>query len=997
MQQPNRNTLSQAVHLALLAGTTAGLAFTAGPVLAQGEDDSVQLDKVEITGTRLKRVDIEGANPVTILDRSDIKRSGHADLGDLIKALPSMTGSSLGSQRNNSGGPAVLADIRGLGANRTLVLINGRRVASALASGGTDLSAIPIALVERVEVLKDGASAIYGADAVAGVINVITRRDYEGAEFEAQYGESIDEGGGTVNASFITGGNSDRGNFVVGLEYTEVDEVFQGAFDEEYIRLAVGVYDFDEFAQFGYTGINQDLDGDGIIGIASFGSSRTPGGRFVVPSQNGGNPITLCQGNSGTSASDFGPLGAPCGPATYDFAPVNYMQTPQRQSNFFFQGDYELFDNVNAYAEARFSNRRSEQLLAPLPYDSRFDPKFDATNNIAISKDNVYNPFGEDVTEWRRRMLETGGRSFNQNVDQWQVIGGLSGDFGGTWTWDASYNFSRRDRADTDIGQFFGPNLQQALGPSFFQADGSAVCGDVGADGVAGTPDDNVIAGCVPLDAFGSLAITPQMLAFVAVPLNDRYTNTQQVFNATLVGDVLDLPAGPVGVAFGYEHRKEDFRFDPDSAKAAGVVTGNKGLGTVGNYDVDSFFIETAIPLLSGAPGAELLELNLSGRFDDFSNFGSTENFQAGFRWQPVRSVLVRGTFNEVFREPNMSELFAGQADSFPNAVDLCNTNNYGNLNATQQAECTRQGVPVGGSIQSDNQLRARVGGNENLNPEEGETVTLGVAWSPDFADGLSLTLDYWEIDLENAIQAPSANAVFARCFNLGIQSACNNITRFNDSTASINAVFTLTENVAKETASGWDFSASYSHNTDVGLWNYRLLSTLLDERIQDNGIQSIDAAGRFEHRGTFGGASSQATFPEWKHNFYVDWSRGNWSASASVEYLGSVDYCQEPNFGFALPCLDTTPTGPFTFTDFAGRTRTLTADQVEWEVDEVIYIDLVGRYTLPGVGSEITVGLTNVTDEELPFINQGFNATTDPDTYRAFGRSWYMNYTHSF
>jgi iron complex outermembrane receptor protein len=966
----SRNPLYQAVRFALVPGAMASIALSSSPVFAQdSEEEAADLDRVQVTGSRISRIDIEGANPVTVLDREDIKRTGITDLGELVQDLPMMSGSPTSTQRNNGGSGQVAVDIRGMGTNRTLVLINGRRAPALF----NDFSTIPVAMVERIEVLKDGASAIYGADAVAGVVNVITRKDFEGAEFEFTIGESFDEGGQNYQTSFITGGNTDRGNFVIGIEYTEQDEVYGAAYDEKYIQSAVAFYDADEFHQYGFSNDPWlDEDGDGLPGWVTFGSSRREAGYFDIPGV--GNGLTICDGKTGQSPTDYGPGGV-CGPATYNYQPVNYMQTPYERSSFFFQGDYELYDTVSAYMEARFANRRSEQLLAPNPYDSRFDPTYVSSSEpgAVISKDNYYNPFGVGITQWRRRLTETGGRLFSQNVDQWQIITGLTGDVGTSWTWDLSYNYGRSERADTDYGQLNGSRFNAALGPSFMDETGNIVCGVPG----------NVVAGCVPFNPFtrpDTNPISQDMLDYLSIPLNDRIINERQVTNFTVVGDVFELPAGTVGLAAGFERRKENYDFIPDSAKVTNSTTGNTGEGTQGAYNIDSFFGEVNIPLLSGILFAENLELGLGARYDDFSIYDASTTAQASLRWQPVRSLLLRGTWGEVYREPNISELFAGVGDSFPATVDAC----AGSGNTLPG--CIGQVPP--GYQQNDPQARARVGGNVNVTPEEGESWTVGLAWSPTFASGLSMTLDYWNIEIEDAINVPSATVVIAGCATGAVPGFCDGVKRFAN--GDIDEVLTLVQKVGPESASGVDWSITYNWNTDWGLWGFNWMGTYNLERelltVKDfdgDGLETAeitDIVGNYEHRG-LGGAAS---YNELRWQFTTDWALGDFGASASVEFLEGVTECGD-QYGIVF-CPDSAAA-------FAGGN-----ENNVWlnTIDDVYYFDLVGRYTAPW-GSQFAVGITNLTDEPLPFLSQGFNFTTEPDTYRAFGRAWFFNIKHNF
>lgn len=988
----NRNQLAAAVRYSLYAGS-ASLACVASQAIAQDDgDDMAQMERVEVTGSRLSQVDIEGASPVTILDRTDIERTGLNDLGELIRQLPSITGSPLGTQTNNGGTGASRVDIRGLGTNRTLVLVNGRRDINTGVAGG-DLGTIPLSLVERIEVLKEGASSVYGADAVAGVVNIITRKDFEGAEIIGNYGshpalitnpaaaENFDpslagSSGASKRVSFVAGGNTDRGNFVIGLEYNEQDQVFQGNIDDP-IGLFGGALAAIDFPALEGLNLQEGLDAGAII---SFGSSRTVGGRFATS-------------NGVFTIDDNGDIVPNSG--TYNFAPVNFAQTPFERVSAFAQGDYELFDGVTAYVEARFTNRESEQLLAPLPYDTRFDPAAPLPGGgNGVPASNVFNPFGEDLTDVRRRVVETGGRSFNQEINQFQSVTGLRGGFGdwaSTWEWDVNWQWGRQTRIDTDFGQFSGSQLALALGPSFFDESGNAVCG---------TPDAP-IAGCVPLNLFGggqTQTITQEQLDFVTVALNDRIVTERQVFNATFKGDLIDLPGGALSTAFGYEFRDESFDSIPDSGKVLGTVTGNTGLPTGGDFEVDSLFVEVNIPLLSGIPGAELLELGGGFRYDDFSSIGDTGNFSAALRWQPFQGLLIRGSFSEVFREPNVQELFLGASDAFPSVQDLCSTgidtdgdgvsdagsDFFSGLSAAGQAECLAQGVPAGGFLQSDSQIITTVLGNPDLGPESGETYTVGLAWSPDFIPGFSSTVDYWEVQLDDAIQTIAASAVFNQCLVAGVTAQCDAITRLPG--GDIADVQRPSTNIGAEDATGIDFALNYNFNTGIGVFDTRFLGTYLIDRVStlDNGLPdgtpgqfiSADAAGNFDERLGL----NEAIYPEFRGNFVVDWSLGNFGASVNVQYIGSVDEIDENATAVEDP---------------TAVVQQL-VDSVDQSIDSEFYLDIAAEYNFPW-GTQLKAGLNNVFDNLPPFIDSGFNASTDTDSYRFLGRQWFVQLKHSF
>jgi len=980
--QYNRNPLYTSMRYALATGAVAGMALS-GQAFAQ--EDPAELERVETTGSRLSQVDIEGAQPVTVVDRDDIERIGLNDLGDVIRQLPSITGSPLSTRTNNGGNGGSFVDIRGMGPARTLVVINGKR---DITDG--DFSLIPIAAVERIEVLKEGAAAIYGADAVAGVVNVITRQDFSGAQLQAQYGASLETtdnpgaaditnprasgtDGDTKRLSFVFGDTTDNGSFLVGVEYNEQDPVFQGNIDSPQFRntLAVPSAGQDFLLEGGNNAIFECLAA-GVCTDTS-GSSAALGGRFLFFDDNGDLQDL-------TRDLDTGELRPFTATDQYNYAPVNFIQTPFERTNLFVQGNYDLFDNVEAYVEARYSNRRSEQFLAPVPYFLGFgDPGFQFPDGgVGVSADNVFNPFGVDLNTAENlifigRRVAEGSRTFEQTNNNIQINTGLRGNFGAfapTWTWDVSWNWGRQDRTDQDFGQFVGSRASQALGPSFFDDNGNAVCG---------TPDAPLDNGCVPLNLFDGVgSITQEMLDFIGFTLNDNIVSKLQVANATFAGDLIDLPGGPVSAAFGYEFRQESLDSIPDSGKASNSVTGNAGSATSGEFDVNSLFAEVNVPILSGVPGAELLEIGAGIRYDDFNTIGDTTNVMFNLRYQPFQGVLLRGSFAEVFREPGIGTLFSPQSDSFPSFQDICSNqsvnsdvNRFATLTPEQQQRCFDQGVPEGGFNQFNAQPRARVGGNPNINPEAGETWTVGIAWSPEFAPGFSFTADYWEVDLDDAITVIAAQSVLEECILNGVQSLCDAVER-NPLSAEISTIRSLATNIGNESAEGMDFAFNYNTNTGIGLFDSRLLVTWVDSRTSTV-LNTVEGSGFFNNLNGL----PEGVIPEWKAQWTVDWSYGNFGASVNVEWLDS-----------------TGERDPFGNGDLNGDGNALN-DQIT-SIESETYLDLTVRYNLPW-GTQVSGGITNLLDNDPPFIVNGFNANTDSDTFRMLGRSWFARVTHNF
>ena len=938
-----RTILSRAVKLAC-AGLVTGGVLASG--VAAAEEEAAKLEKVSVTGSLIKKVDIEGANPVTVMDREAIERTGVTDVGELLQRLPSFSGSPIGTRTNNGGDGSVYVDLRGMGPERTLVLINGRRVADP------DFQTIPAAMIERIDILKDGASTTYGADAVAGVVNIITRKDFEGVEVQLQYSDSMETDSGDLKQASAVFGHPFRGGHVMfGVDYSKQEETLQQDTDWDFMQHSYFIIDGPGFSKRGFVTPKRNPDNFTVVPV---GSSRIPNGNFNLNGRSGS--LTLIDGRPGTSPTDFRPYNGDVfdpNNDTYNYAPVNYIQTPYERTNGFFEGSFELTDSISAFAEFRISQRDSDQQLAPVPYDSQYDPGYkvpvlDEDGNVVefangISKDNLYNPFGEDVIRARRRMIER-SRTFEQDVSQYQSVLGLQGDIDGNWNWEAYWNHGYRKMTDVSRGQLYGPYLANALGPSFLDANGKPTCG---------TPDAP-IAGCVPANMFGGPgSMTNEMYGYLEAKLVDSYKTELDVVNATINGDIMELPAGPLGSAFGVEYRDESYTYDPDSAKAKGEVTGNTGPGVDGSYDVKSVFAELNVPIVADMPFAEVLEVGLGLRYDDYSTFGGNTVAKGSFRWQPVPDLLVRGTVGDVFREPSVSELFQPELDNFPQAQDPCAATNWGNLTPTQQNNCVAQGVPQGGHGDTDTQIRQKVGGNRDLQPEQGTTYTLGFVWSPGFLEGFSTSVDYWDIDLDDAIKSIDPETALNECTDN--RSLCDLIHRNFDGT--IDYVEGNLQNLSNEKARGVDFALGYNYSTDHwGDWAAHLGWTHLLERskVEFKGAsrKSFEGTGDYDSEGNF------KVFPEDKVNLALTWNFRSFRVDYQLEYISSVDV-------------------PVSFIDYVQ------------DIDSQVYHDIVGTWSATE-NLDLTLGVTNFTNEEPPYIDAGFNASTDPSTYRMFGRSWF-------
>lgn len=970
------NKLAKAVRLAIAFGGASTAVFAAN-VNAAEEQAAEAVERIEVTGSRIKRTDMESASPVTVIDAAVLKSQGIQDVGQFLQTSAVMSGSPAMTTTNNGGNGGTFVELRGLGSSRTLVLVNGRRPVSS------DFQGIPASMIERIEVLKDGASATYGADAVAGVVNIITRRDFEGVELTLQAKNSFDVSENEQNGfSLVAGKAFDDGHFMVGVDFVKQEAVYQGDVKEvdyfQYPWQVWGAANEESFRKNGLIGSGDDMN------VIVVGSGSVPCGNFYLqhgPSQTN----DTCDGGIPTidDMRDF--VGGGPNNDTYNYAPVNFLQTPYTKLNIFLDGSFELNDSAMIYSETRINKRESRQELAAVPYDTRFDPGYSGTYGVTnpdgtpvldedgnqvmrefngVAADNYYNPFGEEVLRSRRRMLE-GGRSFEQDIARFQQVIGIEGDFGDSWYYDVNYNYGYSQTVSTDFGQLFGPNLAKAMGPSFKDASGNIVCG---------TPDAP-ISGCVPLNVFGGPgSVTPEMLDYITAPLVDSSNYTLQTLTGFVGGDLFELPGGVVAGGFGYEYRSEKLESQVDSGKFMGEVTGNKSKGTNGDFDVHSLFTEVRVPLVEGLPFAERIEVPVGIRFDDFSAFGSATTYQLGFEWDTGADLLLRGTYGTVFRAPSIGNLYGPGGDSFPSATDPCSSANWGALTPEQQANCQADGVPAGGTNNLDGQQRSTVGGNPDLQPEEGDTLTVGLAWSPEFVDGLGLTLDYWAIEIEDVIDSVGAADSLAGCYYGGVESLCNNVTR--DADGEISDISEQAQNLSRMTAKGIDFEASYAFDALGGSFNSIFSWTHFLER-ENQVYNSTNFAFEMEDlNGRFENDTSYATD---KMNLNVTYSLDDLSINYVMTYISDLQYDDLLYWG-TTPIDENDPS----------------KGNYQYEVESMMYHDLSATYNF-NTGTTVSAGITNLTDELPPYIEPAFNGNTDESNYRLFGRSWYLRLVQTF
>lgn len=950
----NTSKVAKAIRLAMVfAAASAATVSTA----AFSAEEVEEVERIEVTGSRIKRTDMEGANPVTVIGQAEIAKMSVTNVGDLLSNLTSSAGNAANTQTNNGGDSAVRFSLRGIGEQRTLVLVNGRRYVAGGggANSSVDLNTIPTSIVKRVEILKDGASSIYGSDAIAGVVNIITRDDFDGFEFKANYGQTSKNDGAQTGFDVTFGATGEKGNVVVSLGYNKQEDVFMGD------------RGFSEFELRAYA--------DG---------STQPGGSSAPPWSN-------VDGYPGSGSGGVGDVNQTRGPEfggwrdrdgsidSYNYNPVNYLQTPSTRTYASVFGNYELTDSINAFTEATYVETRGNRLIAPEPLAPLIFEGFPAP----YAADNYYNmtqgpkdPNGNSyvLNDWRRRMLETGGRADARNYKTYRVVVGLEGDLDlgdNTYSWEVSYNYGKSDAINQGSGYFNLNRVAEAVGPTaWLDGNGDMISdGSVGEELVCLSEGGNIIDGCVPLNIFGEpgtdTQITPEMLQYVSGNYNttELGENRQESIQAIISGELFEMPAGPVGFAAGYEYRKESGSYTPDSLILQGTTTAGSAAATKGGYSLDEFFLELSIPLLSDMPGVHRLELDLAARYSDYSTFGSNTTSKIGVRWMPIEELMLRATVSQAFRAPSTPELFSGASKGFPEATDPCDGDTNPNAN------CIATGVPSGGYDSGDvEQIPTQGGGSSNwsdysLTPETADILTVGIVWNPDYIDGFSATVDYWNIQLDNAISTVGTQSRLDGCYNNA--QYCDSIVRFGaDSPVAGNIIVVndYTVNVGGIDTDGIDFETRYAFESSIGSWVIQLDGTyLLNYTKEIAGGESIDHTGRFN-------VNQDGFFTELRTNFTVNWSIDDWSATATARYIGGVT---ETEAGWW--------TEPF-----------------DREVAAMTTIDLQGTWqAFENVA--LTLGVDNVLDEEPPFVYSAFGANTDVTTYNVLGSFYYARATITF
>jgi iron complex outermembrane receptor protein len=957
--KPFSSAISIAVALACMAPDY---------VVAQ-EDEAIE--EIVITGSRIRTGRQAPSIPVDTVSSDEIKMSGFQNVEQVLNNMPQFVPSrtaSTNSTANPTATGAATLDLRGLGAQRSLVLVNGRRYTFFDSSQTTDINNIPVSLIERVEVVTGGASAVYGSDAIAGVVNFILRDDFDGVELRSQFNQTSEGDGNISDISLTLGSNfaDDKGNAVVAINYLKRD----------------GIMTTDRALSSNVLTDGNDLNGNRVL--VQGGSSFVPNGRFTgIPTSAadigaipGLDAALAAAGLSGIDGNGFIPddSGMAQRPFTrpgdlYNYTLDNFLRIPQERYTVTMLANIDVSDRANVYFEGAYSHNRTTTGFASSFMNQSFPVEvnnpyigpelsnvlqlLDAAETGAGANDGLYN------LGINRRLVELGPRRNQDTRNAFRALVGVKGDIN-NWDYDAYYSYARSD------------NTQIQVGNASRSAFASGILSSGGADPV--------------LNPFG-----PNISADGADFLGIATTNTEatelNVFGATLSGDLFEMPAGPFAALVGTEWRSSSVVFSPDESLLTGDVAGfNAITPTAGQIDVRELFAEVRVPLISDKTGIQSLDATAAYRYSDYDleQTSGVNTYLGGLDWQINGSFGLGAQFQRAIRAPNVGEAFGGQRLFPVGATDPCAVPGAEN-DATIQALCEATGVPTGlvgdTTIQPNNEIPGLFGGNPLLNEEESDTITVSAIFTPEAVPNLRVSIDYFNIDVADAIGVfgGSVNNVLSLCYTQiqDINSAACQAVGRNSGTGvidALNPVQVTNVNVGRLETSGIDFMVSYALDLNFGIGGSSELGITVNATFVDEykltPIADLDSVN--DCTGGFGRTCGEPK-AETKTNTMINWTSGDLTLGLRHRWAKSTTL-DEVLFG------------------------TRTPDQVAVPVlDAVSYVDISFNY---GINDDFNIwgGIINVLDEDPPLLgSRQTRANTSPDTFSPTGAELFIGGSYRF
>ncbi len=960
-------------HVSMAVAAALGVsALTALPAYAQVDPgaDPAALEEVVVTGSRIIKVNLVSSTPVTQISAEELLFQGTVRVEDMLRSVPQIYSGQNTGVSNGGTGTATI-NLRNLGAERTLVLINGRRMpaGSPLQGGvGADINQIPGALIKTVDVLTGGASATYGSDAVAGVVNFIMIDDFQGVKLDYQFSQynhdndndtwqdivndagypaasNSETDGDMTDLSFIIGGNIEggRGNVTAYATYRKIDAVQQGSRD--------------------YSSCALSTDATGC-----FGSSTSPEGRFTDFDQYDykveGDQFVDRAGN------------------TYNYGPLNYFQRPDKRYTFGAFAHYDINEHAEAYTELMFMDDRTVTQIAPsgnffatssIPCNNAFlsDQQFEAIcGSQGLGLDDRAPAY------IARRNVEGGPRRQDLRHDSFRGVFGLRGDINDIWRYDLYYQYSEVTMANTYMNDLSNDSIAKSLEAVIDPDTGEIVCASV-LDGTDPT--------CAPWNVFETGGVSQEAVDYLVLPLFARGTTDQTVMNAYIAGNLRDYgiktpwAENGVDVVFGVEYREENLDFSPDKGFSDGLGAGQGGATQAvgGGYDVTEGFVEISIPLVEGAAWADELTLDAGYRYSDYDYGETTDTYGVRMGWAINSQIKVRASYQRAVRAANIQELFLAQGlNLFDMDQDPCSFGVAGgtSVGGYTQDQCARSGLQPGNwgkDLDSPaGQYNFLQGGNPNLAPEESDTYSVGFIFSPEFLDGFNLTVDYYDIEIKDGINNLTPEFILTECLD-GDDAQCAKVRRgangdlWVGSNPEVNGnIEALTDNLAIERVKGVDVSIDYSY--DIGEWgslNFTNTLAYIDSWEQ----QELSTAPTVDCEGNWGGTCGIPT-PDVRNSMRLTWTTP-WDVTTSLQWrhIGEVDDLNDNR-----------------------------------DLSEKNYVDIAAIWDVTDWAT-LRAGVNNVGDNSPPIAGNaagpsiGGNGNTFPGQYDALGRYWFFGVSVGF
>jgi iron complex outermembrane recepter protein len=1028
-------SLRRAVHFALLTSAAAAVSLP-----AYAADQTIQ--EVVVTGSRIAQPNLETTSPVTQVTAEDVITQGVTKIEDLVNQLPQAFAAQNATVANGATGTATV-NLRGLGSTRTLVLVDGRRMpygGVTSASAAADLNQIPTALVERVEILTGGASAVYGSDAIAGVVNFIMKKDFEGVQFDGQYSlyqHKNDFGGpgavglrqviagraATNPAQFalpddnVTDGNSIQGTITMGVStedgrgnitayasYQDNKQILQRDRDFSACSLATG----EPTVSFACGGSGTAVPGTfadfGANNNSNDGPDEIPDTADDVPDTN---PLPSFTSTVDATTGNFRPFNNSLD--QYNFGPLNHFLRPDKRYSLGAMGHYELAEFADIYTQLMFTDVRSVAQIAPggifigdpdpsINCDNPFLSPTQATQigcgaaaQAAFAAGFIDDPNRVPLYIGRRN-VEGGGRQQDFHNSSFRGLIGTRGAIADGWDYDASVQVSRGTATQLTLNYFSIDRINKAMDVVNL----ATPAGNVPTCRSALPADDprfdpgNVDATCVPYNPFTPGGVTQEALNYLQVPGLQQGVIDQNIVMGVITGDLgniggkLPWADESIKVAFGIENRNDRLTNETDFLLASAGLSGTGGatIGIEGTTNVNDYFMEASVPLVQGRTGAEQLSFDTAYRYSDYSSGTTTDTYKFGMDWAPVEDVRFRASYQRAVRAPNIVELFTAQGfnlfdlDGDPCGATLANT-----AAAAPTQACLDTGVPASqlrtATLDSPaGQYNFLQGGIPGLTPEESDTYSYGIVFTPRFAPGLSVSLDYFDIEVTNLISTFGAANTLDACYTFGDQDACSRIHR-NPTNGALwignGNVEDLNTNIGGLQTQGVDLNLNYT-GWDIGSWgslSFNLTATHLIELVTDlgNGLTPpFDCAGLFA--GDCVSSLTTAVNPETRTRLRVGWQTP-WNVDLALTHR----YISEVSIEGGIP------------------------NRIDHDLEAEHYFDLFAGWAVTDMAN-IRLGINNVLDED-PSITTSVgttgNGNTYPQVYDALGRYIFGGVTVKF